>query len=163
MSIHTNIFHFQEHFDKHEFCCDKCGQKFKSQRKLYLHIKLHHTRKIQVAVYPCETCQQTFQSRYDLSVHRTHTHTDKELHYCNVCTKGFVSDVTLQRHMLIHSGEKPYSCDICGRGFNQKYSVKLHRYTHTGDKPHKCTHCDYSTIKPLRLKEHILSLHAENA
>ncbi|XP_078131671.1 uncharacterized protein LOC144533972 isoform X1 [Sander vitreus] len=59
---------------------------------------------------------------------------EKMEYHCSVCSKEFPHAYKLERHELIHTGEKPYCCSICGRGFNQKGNLKTHYKVHLGRK-----------------------------
>uniref|UniRef100_A0A3B4ADD4 C2H2-type domain-containing protein n=1 Tax=Periophthalmus magnuspinnatus TaxID=409849 RepID=A0A3B4ADD4_9GOBI len=49
---------------------------------------------------------------------------------CPYCGKCFERSAHLERHKMIHTGEKPFQCETCGRCFNQKCSLKEHRKIH---------------------------------
>ncbi|XP_070972658.1 zinc finger protein 770-like [Oncorhynchus clarkii lewisi] len=55
------------------------------------------------------------------------------MHQCSVCQKGFPSGSKLQRHYLIHTGQKPFICFVCGKAFRQSVHLKKHSETHTGN------------------------------
>ncbi|KAJ8290257.1 hypothetical protein GJAV_G00010570 [Gymnothorax javanicus] len=56
-------------------------------------------------------------------------------HQCSVCLKMFTCPSKLQRHHLIHTGEKPFVCSVCGKAFRQAIHLKKHLETHTGNAP----------------------------
>lgn len=54
---------------------------------------------------------------------------------CEFCHKRFPTPSKLNRHRLVHSGEKPYNCIICNKGFTQKVHLNTHKKLAHADLP----------------------------
>ncbi|KAJ8411856.1 hypothetical protein AAFF_G00154940 [Aldrovandia affinis] len=61
------------------------------------------------------------------------TENNKMAHQCSICPKIFKCASKLQRHHLIHTGEKPFVCLVCRKAFRQAIHLKKHLETHTGN------------------------------
>lgn len=48
------------------------------------------------------------------------------LHVCSVCGKNMDSKTGLERHIRVHTGEKPYQCPICHHRFSIKSNMTKH-------------------------------------
>ncbi|KAF8773272.1 Zinc finger protein 865 like protein [Argiope bruennichi] len=56
-----------------------------------------------------------------------------QIYSCQMCDYITPRKDHLQRHNLIHTGEKPFQCTICYKSFNQKCSLKVHYKIHLRD------------------------------
>ena len=67
---------------------------------------------------------------------------DTELSYkCDICDKAFKQGFALNRHRLIHTGEKLHKCDKCDRSFTKKSNLETHiSCVHRKLKPYRCEH-----------------------
>ncbi|XP_053191109.1 zinc finger protein 721 [Scomber japonicus] len=48
------------------------------------------------------------------------------MHQCPICPKSFPALSKLQRHHVIHTGQKPFVCKDCGKAFTQSVHLKTH-------------------------------------
>lgn len=60
---------------------------------------------------------------------------------CIFCEKKFIRSTHLNRHLRIHTGDKPYFCPICRQRFSRVDYMKAHVSSHQQDKVHRCCVC----------------------
>lgn len=82
-------------------------------------------------------------------------HAKNRRYPCPHCTKRFVRNAELQRHVLIHTGQRPFVCSVCGRGFRVVYQLQSHMRTHTGEKTCFCHICNKGFSTKSLLNEHM--------
>ena len=92
--------------------------------------------------YKCPLCQEVLQSQKDFTQHiRGHNEVkpqndpndptgQSKVYYCCLCGKMLSSFSSLDRHMLVHSGERPFSCHLCGQTFTTNGNMHRHSRTH---------------------------------
>ncbi|XP_040921551.1 ras-responsive element-binding protein 1 isoform X2 [Toxotes jaculatrix] len=83
----------------------------------------------------CPLCDKSCQTQHQLTMHiRQHNaDTGATDHSCSICGKCLSSASSLDRHMLVHSGERPYKCSICGQTFTTNGNMHRHMKIHEKD------------------------------
>ncbi|XP_041635063.1 early growth response protein 4-like [Cheilinus undulatus] len=75
---------------------------------------------------------------------------------CSVqgCERRFSRSDELNRHVRIHTGQKPFTCTICARSFSRSDHLTTHTRTHTGEKPFSCDVCGKRFARSDERKRH---------
>lgn len=70
------------------------------------------------------------------------------------CERRFSRSDELNRHVRIHTGQKPFQCTICARAFSRSDHLTTHTRTHTGEKPFSCDVCGKRFARSDERKRH---------
>lgn len=83
----------------------------------------------------CPLCDKGFQNQHQLTMHIRQHNTDSGTsdHSCSICGKSLSSASSLDRHMLVHSGERPYKCSVCHQTFTTNGNMHRHMKIHEKD------------------------------
>ena len=81
-------------------------------------------------------------------------HTDERPYKCRFCTKSFRRQHTRTEHERIHTGEKPYKCSKCGWAFAKKGNLQDHENFCSGQRPHECSFCKQSFTRKASCRMH---------
>ncbi|KAJ0059844.1 hypothetical protein NL108_013781 [Boleophthalmus pectinirostris] len=87
------------------------------------------------SAFVCPLCDKNCQTQHQLTMHiRQHNaDTGASDHSCSICGKCLSSASSLDRHMLVHSGERPYKCSVCGQTFTTNGNMHRHMKIHEKD------------------------------
>nr|XP_055058250.1 ras-responsive element-binding protein 1 isoform X1 [Misgurnus anguillicaudatus]XP_055058251.1 ras-responsive element-binding protein 1 isoform X1 [Misgurnus anguillicaudatus] len=83
----------------------------------------------------CPLCNKNCMTQHQLTMHIRQHNTDSggTDHSCSICGKALSSASSLDRHMLVHSGERPYKCNICNQTFTTNGNMHRHMKIHEKD------------------------------
>lgn len=150
----------ERHRDKvqHNLPCDTCGKLCRDKHALNKHQESHMRVKSHVCDY--DDCPRGFRTASELAKHKKCVHLGIKDHKCDECGKEFARKDKLNRHLLIHSPNRPtYPCPFktftgCAKTFYRKDKLQRHIFAHSKEKPYKCDTCSKLFARKDNLTEH---------
>ncbi|XP_007069417.2 zinc finger protein 770 [Chelonia mydas] len=181
------LVHLERHQLTHKlpFKCNICHRNFKNLITFLKHQQLHNENyqsdikqakrsvdakqdRLLYGILHCSSCQKSFTTEERWMLHQCtksdHPHSArrrKKTHMCETCNKMFPSQSKLERHLLIHTGQKPFKCSLCYKSFRQSTHLKIHQLTHTEERPFQCCFCQKGFKMQSKLLKH-KQLHVRN-
>ncbi|XP_016959541.1 zinc finger protein OZF isoform X2 [Drosophila biarmipes] len=107
----------------------------------------------------CSHCSKEFGGKTDLQRHML-IHSDERPHKCKECGKSYRQAVNLKNHITTaHEHRKQFACSQCPKSFALKERLRLHMRLHSGEKPYPCALCDKKFARGGQLQQHMVSHH----
>lgn len=132
------------------YTCDICETKLSTRSILTIHMQTKHLH----ILYTCRYCKETFKNRIQRRSHEIRIHTFNYKHECNFCQKKFLTNVELQKHRVVHTGERNFGCDICGMRFGHRPAFVEHYSTHSETRDFVCDICEAAFKSRRKLRRH---------
>ena len=130
------------HSDLQNCVCKECGEKFKQNRDLSVHmLKAHdinqrtedYLENSENKIFRCKDCSSTFQYQKNLNAHVKVNHlVEIKKFQCKECPSEFKYKTTLLNHQRVkheHVKQK-FFCPVCTQGFTEKRTMKRHEQKH---------------------------------
>ncbi|XP_020294974.1 zinc finger protein 32-like [Pseudomyrmex gracilis] len=122
---------------KKSYRCQKCGNRFSTQKKLNAHKKVL----LSLRPYECDICDKTFKTKANLLNHSKFHQSDSEKPSKNqICGKRLSTKQSSTEHEAVHSSLRPFNCAICDQPFKTKTNLQIHIKRHF-KYPFKCQMC----------------------
>lgn len=156
-----NNTHMKIHSNVKEYRCELCEKCFKNTKQLKNHRRIHSGNTV---VHRCNYCNKSFFNVRYLKVHINKNHKSIDDSFkCDICQKGFTSDLELKNHRRIHFDDKKFQCPTCKYKSNDHNALRRHQMTHSKEALYKCPVCSFQCIQSTSYKTHIMKKHPDLA
>ena len=125
---------FQEEISKLNLCSTVNKEVLQTKKSMYsiitiilCQVILTPVSHVEIGKYQCPLCKKDpFTNEKRLRRHHQRSHNDKPKDkICSICSKGFRTVKTLNRHLESHTGG-PFTCKYCGEQFKLKTECYYH-------------------------------------
>ncbi|CAK8690778.1 unnamed protein product [Clavelina lepadiformis] len=115
-------------------------------------------------IFKCNVCEKTFATAKSMEYHKLRVHditSKRTFHQCNFSENLSDSQCALEKHMLVHTSQKPFHCKICKMSFSHKFAMIRHKDSIHGKvkypstKSFGCTVCEKQFPGGFALQSHI--------
>ncbi|CAB1420376.1 unnamed protein product [Pleuronectes platessa] len=140
LAAHSHI-----HTSEKPHRCGVCLRSFQratclKQHHLRVHLKMFKFKSLlsshslihsELRPHACDFCSRSFRRLSHLKRHREVVHANgarpPQSFICHICGKDKKCRSQLDRHVIIHTGERPFACSLCSARFNRSGNLQQHR------------------------------------
>jgi KRAB domain-containing zinc finger protein len=133
--------------------CECCNEMFETLKDLRVHLKAHNRPHLP-AIFACCECDRRFSWQSHIERHMK-VHTGDRPFTCYACDKQFAQIGNLNTHVRTHTGDRPYTCDACGKRFSRIDNLNTHQRIHSSDRPYRCVLCPKAFLLPQQHAAHM--------
>ncbi|RZC34937.1 zinc finger protein Xfin-like [Asbolus verrucosus] len=104
--------------------------------------------------FQCHICSVRFSKMPNLNRHLL-LHNGERKFKCDQCLKSYCTAHALKEHLLYHSGIKNYGCKVCGKKYMTASLLKRHTISHSTHKPYVCPYCNKNFKSVMLCRKHM--------
>jgi len=142
--------------------CEICAKGFTQRHHLKRHMdQAHKLQKSDDAEVSSESCLAVVPVTLSETDGVIVARTDKPLHRCSSCYRGFTERHHMIRHeKTVHESKKDHHCILCGKHFSQKHHLLNHQIAiHCKTRNYSCSVCSKKFSLKHQLQRHEKRVH----
>lgn len=117
--------HSLVHMSEKSYICSVCQKNFVWKKSLKVHMKRRHSGPTESAAGVIGAADLTVPSSLPSRLRPILPHVDKEFS-CHLCPAIFDCSSDMDKHVVVHIGERPHICPVCRRSFAWENNLVLH-------------------------------------